>query len=74
MKNRFIVFAGDEYYPLGGWNDRIGSFSELKDVKKCLRDRFPNGASRGRGEWWHIVDLEVEAVVFTNVVDDTFTF
>lgn len=52
--NRYLVFAGDQYYPQGGWDDFRGSFEDLHEAI----DRIDLNA-----EWWHIVDLETGAQV-----------
>ena len=43
----FYLFSGDDYYPNGGANDFIGSFSTIEEAKESLfyvRD------------WWHLTD------------------
>ncbi len=43
---RFIVFAGDNYYPCGGAYDFMGEFEDLDDAMQ----------SPSRGDWYHIFD------------------
>jgi hypothetical protein len=45
--NRFLLFAGDHYYPLGGWDDLIGDFAALEEALAAPRE--------GR-DWWHVID------------------
>lgn len=47
---RFILFAGDDYYPSGGWKDFRGDFNS--------RDEARDEAIRLRCDWYHIVDIE----------------
>lgn len=54
---RFAVFAGDVYYPCGGWNDYRESFDTLDEARRYVF----NWACRA--DWWHIVDLTTREVV-----------
>lgn len=47
---RFILFAGDDYYPAGGWHDCIGSADSVEDAIKAAADH--------KHDWWHIIDAE----------------
>ena len=52
---RFMLFAGDRHYPLGGWSDFRGSYGtcdEASDAASQYR------ATDTDGRWWHVVDLE----------------
>ena len=54
---RFLLFAGDEYYPTGGWGDFISDFDTLEEVKKdILSGRFYK-------DWYQIVDTQNKEVV-----------
>jgi hypothetical protein len=55
---RYLVFAGANYYPSGGWNDYKESFTELHDAVAHAECKI--GA---RGDWSHVVDLETMEVV-----------
>jgi hypothetical protein len=51
MNGRYILFAGQDYYPRGGWEDFIQIFTDLPTndqihalVKDC--------------GWYHLVDLD----------------
>jgi hypothetical protein len=37
LANRFLVFAGKNYYPLGGFNDCLGGFSRYDECISILR-------------------------------------
>ena len=51
--NKYIVFGGDYYYPIGGMNDKKESFDCIKlaiDFTKSF-------------QWWHIVDRDTWLIV-----------
>lgn len=43
----YLVFAGDNYYPQGGWHDFIGCYPTLELAIEV--------AKAGKSDWWHIV-------------------
>ncbi len=49
---RFLLFAGDDYYPSGGWGDFVGSYDS---VEEAIPDAY--------SEWAHIVDTATGDVV-----------
>lgn len=55
--NRYFVFAGERYYPSGGWNDFVNSFSSLEVAKEA--------ALATKEDWAHVVDSETGRVVFS---------
>jgi hypothetical protein len=55
---RFLVFAGSQKSPRGGWLDFKGSFDTLEDVLKAST----NGDLGGLPDWWkwmHTHDTEL---------------
>ncbi len=52
---RYLVFAGDHYYPGGGWTDFVGSAVDLTGALKLVANHSH--------DWWHIVDTEVMLIV-----------
>lgn len=52
---RYLLFAGDSYYPEGGWHDFVGKFRTLKACKESLP---AHGC-----DWAHIVDLDTMKIV-----------
>lgn len=54
--NNYLLFAGDIFYPVGGWGDFIGSYSTPEEAKEAVE-------SLAIINWWHIVDLETEEIV-----------
>ena len=52
---RFVLFAGSNYYPAGGLDDFRGTFDSLDDAKTHLQtmlvtDRFI--------DWWHVARID----------------
>ena len=52
---RFVLFAGDHYYPIGGWEDRKGSFDTADEAKAAYTP-----CEYG---WAHVADLQADAIV-----------
>jgi len=46
LDGRYLVFGGDQYYPMGGWDDKRGAFSDLDEARK----------EAAKWEWWQIID------------------
>lgn len=49
--NKFYVFLGEIYYPLGGYKDFKGEFDSLDDAVKYIRINYSNAFDR----WCHVV-------------------
>lgn len=69
---RFLVFAGSNYYPCGGWSDFVGAYDSLEEARAAAEERKTLGqAYEARGQtfrctpddWAHVVDLEQMAEV-----------
>ena len=53
---RFLVFAGDESYPSGGWKDFKGSFdTDVEYLQHLVGMRF---------DWCHVIEATTGATVF----------
>jgi hypothetical protein len=56
MEKPFLVFSGDQYYPLAGWRDFQGAFATLDEARghiaHCLKT-----------DWWQIVDVRTLRIV-----------
>jgi hypothetical protein len=52
---RYLLFAGYNYYPSGGWDDFVGSYSDLMTAL--------GAAANLRQDWWHIVDIVTMDIV-----------
>ena len=48
---RYLLFAGDDYYPAGGWGDFVDSFSERVEALERAAQEM-----KGK-DWFHIVDI-----------------
>lgn len=55
--NRFLLFAGDHYYPAGGWVDFKDSFLTLENAKDAAAKTY------AREDWYHIIDTETGEIV-----------
>ena len=61
---RYILFAGDAYYPSGGVNDIVATFNDLEYAKEHAekpRKRYPEFMSEAWTEhydWANILDTE----------------
>lgn len=64
---RFLAFAGDDYYPRGGFKDFFDSFSSLEEAKKSITQeqncRF--GDEWKLLVWAQIFDTETQKIVWT---------
>jgi hypothetical protein len=54
---RYLLFSGEHYYPLGGWEDFIESSDDLNGL---IARSPPEKVSWG---WWHIVDTQTSSIV-----------
>lgn len=59
---RFLVFAGDDYYPRGGFGDAQESFDTL-DEAICYGHEHAHPYSDGGFGWWHVVDMDSRSMV-----------
>lgn len=63
---RYLAFAGQHYYPHGGWEDFKGSAGDLHGAR-ALCDEHENG--RYTHEWAHIVDMTTGKIVIERAGD-----
>lgn len=60
----FLIFAGYDYYPRGGWNDFIGSFSTLQEAEEAAKNVMAVSCGETFDkDWLHIVSLEMNRIV-----------
>jgi len=45
---RYMLFAGDHYYPSGGMNDFKGTFDTVLEAVMRIGDN----------DWWHVYDIQ----------------
>ena len=46
---RYVLFAGSDYYPSGGWKDFRAMFDSVEEARQEVQHTDE--------DWWHIVDL-----------------
>jgi len=56
-RKRFLLFAGNTYYPAGGWNDLRGSFDTPEAAVEYLT------STHSGLDWWQVVDTISNEVV-----------
>ena len=56
INNRYLVFAGDHYYPEGGITDLIMETDDLEKAKK--------EAHKHSNEWAHIWDIVTRKTIY----------
>ncbi|KYK44529.1 hypothetical protein A1D31_14110 [Bradyrhizobium liaoningense] len=56
---RYAVFAGDNHYPVGGWNDFKGSFATKAEAIAFAEKE------RHEYSWAHVIDLQTGEEVFS---------
>lgn len=61
LLKRYLLFAGYNYYPNGGWHDCKESFLSLDDVFNYLNNNNIDGC-----DWWHVVDLIDNKIVISD--------
>ena len=54
INKRYIVFAGDCYYPGGGMGDFILDTDDLDEAKKAITGH----------DWGHILDTETRETIY----------
>lgn len=54
---RYLLFAGDRYYPSGGWRDFKMAFASVA-LAKAAALGFSDDY-----DWWQIVDKETHQIV-----------
>jgi len=54
---QFLLFAGERYYPSGGWQDFRGDFDSQWEAAAAAW-KLPGGY-----DWWHIIDTKTGKTV-----------
>lgn len=47
---RYLMFAGSEYYPAGGWGDFVDSYDTIDEAKAAMSPRHH--------DWYGLTDSE----------------
>lgn len=53
---RYLVFAGNYYYPSGGWNDFHSAYDTLEEARE-LTKKMKSEAGLWE-DWCHIIDIQ----------------
>ncbi|QIN97809.1 hypothetical protein PhiZZ30_148 [Serratia phage PhiZZ30] len=63
-KVNFLLFAGDNYYPCGGYDDLI-AYAETEDKLRDIIKENENKPDYGsnRFDWWQIVNAHTHAII-----------
>lgn len=59
---RFLLFAGREYYPQGGWNDLIGSYDTALEADAKLLAMIREQDAFLVTDWYQVVDIEIGVI------------
>lgn len=62
--NKYVVFAGEFFYPAGGWEDMVGVFDNIEDARKLVSRNKREW--RRDNKWYQIVDLKTLRIVQHN--------
>ena len=62
MKN-YLLFAGEDYYPDGGFKDFLGDFDSIDDAKLFLETNPKTNPTGLSIDWWHIFSLKDARIV-----------
>ena len=54
-----LVFAGDNYYPRGGWHDYVASYDSISDAYIVAETLV----KFGRFNWAHVVDSKTGTIL-----------
>lgn len=60
MTKRYLLFAGHERFPAGGWRDKKG---ECATIEECVEMIRMFGRELPSWDWWQIVDLDTGLIV-----------
>lgn len=61
---RYLLFAGDQYYPGGGWQDYKARFTTRVEALRAAAGGTRNtDLVTGSWDWWQVVDIETGKIV-----------
>jgi len=61
MEKPFALFAGFNYYPMGGWGDFQGVFDSIEEAVRA--ESAKEGLAGLSWDWSHIIDLRTQQEV-----------
>lgn len=62
MSGRYLLFAGEHYYPCGGVRDLVGDFDDLEEAKR-RGTKVHDYVDMWRDDWVSILDTEDMSVL-----------
>lgn len=67
---RYLLFAGENYYPGGGWDDYVTDADTVEELRDLLKRMGDSDDSSHDWDWWQIIDIEEGKVVDVKTGDD----
>ncbi|AHY25121.1 hypothetical protein AVV36_gp289 [Pectobacterium bacteriophage PM2] len=61
--DKFYVFAGDNYYPSGGFNDFLSKHPNIIAARQAVLEYLKSEGEYSSGLWWHIYDINSNKIV-----------
>jgi hypothetical protein len=61
---RHLVFAGDYYYPSGGWNDFLKGYDLEEEAISAANSL--DITEDGKYDWWHVVDFSTQKIILAS--------
>lgn len=58
---RYLAFAGDTYYPAGGWDDFKGDFDTKAEAYAAVCIPITNSWRSHEFDWWQVIDTTTKA-------------
>lgn len=80
---KYAVFAGETFYPAGGFEDFYGYASNYEEALQICKEAITIGSrprrswwcddnetiERGRCDWSHVVNLKKQKIVYSTTAD-----
>ncbi|ADR32525.1 Trna.3 conserved hypothetical protein [Escherichia phage vB_EcoM_VR7] len=64
IKTNFLLFAGDSYYPRGGYADLIAKAATEDELRDIIKENENNHVMvLTRFDWWQIVNANTHTIV-----------
>ena len=57
----YLLFAGQIYYPLGGWNDYQGFYKDKISLNKTIK-KIKDKKEKNQ-DWLHVVDITTNTII-----------
>ncbi len=56
---RWLVFAGESFYPAGGLNDYCGAFDTEEDARRFIAEKIERNPWL---DWWQLVEVQEDGL------------